>query len=125
LCDMCFLTKCPYVPPHAFNLDFPHLMLRYRMAERKAGTGGPGFAARQLTETDRNGRLAGMVAPIANWASKTGNGLTRPLLEKAAGVDREAELPQFHGRSFVARARAAAPEVDRTAPAFGRKAALY
>ena len=34
LCDMCFLTKCPYVPPHEFNIDFPHLMLRYRVAER-------------------------------------------------------------------------------------------
>src|SRR5690606_19998544 len=31
LCDMCFMTKCPYVPPHEFNLDFPHLMLRYRV----------------------------------------------------------------------------------------------
>ena len=27
LCDMCFMTKCPYVPPHQFDLDFPHLML--------------------------------------------------------------------------------------------------
>ena len=27
LCDMCFLTKCPYVPPHEFNIDFssPHV----------------------------------------------------------------------------------------------------
>ena len=33
LCDMCFMTKCPYVPPHEFDLDFPHLMLRYRVAE--------------------------------------------------------------------------------------------
>ena len=23
LCDMCFMTKCPYVPPHSFDLDFP------------------------------------------------------------------------------------------------------
>ena len=37
LCDMCFMTKCPYVPPHEFNLDFPHLMLRYRAAERAPG----------------------------------------------------------------------------------------
>lgn len=125
LCDMCFLTKCPYVPPHEFNLDFPHLMLRYRMAERQAGKGGPGFAARQLTETDRNGRLAGAVAPLANWASRTGNGLTRPLMEKVAGIDREADLPQFHGRSFVSRARSRPPAVDSAAPAFGRKAALY
>jgi|GEM_PF-4009188 len=33
LCDMCFMTKCPYVPPHEFNVDFPHVMLRYRAVE--------------------------------------------------------------------------------------------
>ena len=57
LCDMCFMTKCPYVPPHPFQLDFPHLMLRYRAAEAKAGK--KDFTARQLAETDRNGKLAG------------------------------------------------------------------
>ena len=35
LCDMCFMTKCPYVPPHEFNLDFPHLMLRHRTFQKK------------------------------------------------------------------------------------------
>ena len=35
LCDMCFMTKCPYVPPHEFDLDFPHLMLRYRASQKK------------------------------------------------------------------------------------------
>ena len=35
LCDMCFMTKCPYVPPHEFNLDFPHLMLRHRAVQKK------------------------------------------------------------------------------------------
>ena len=56
LCDMCFMTKCPYVPPHEFNLDFPHLMLRYRAVE--ATQGKLAFADRQLAETDRNGKLA-------------------------------------------------------------------
>ncbi|MEO8386472.1 MAG: Fe-S oxidoreductase, partial [Betaproteobacteria bacterium] len=28
LCDVCYMTKCPYVPPHPWNVDFPHLMLR-------------------------------------------------------------------------------------------------
>ena len=84
LCDLCYMTKCPYVPPHEFNLDFPHLMLRYRAVEMKKHDYG--FAELQLTETDRNGRLAGSVAPIANWASRTGNGLTRPVLEAVAGV---------------------------------------
>jgi len=124
LCDMCFLTKCPYVPPHEFNLDFPHLMLRYRALELKQG--GIGFAARQLTETDRNGKLAGAVAPVANWAGATGNRITRPVLEKVAGVDREAALPTFHGRTFTARAKASPPAVNPEAPAFGkRKAVLY
>ena len=51
LCDMCFMTKCPYVPPHEFNLDFPHLMLRYRAVEHKKGK--TSFAEKQLTETDQ------------------------------------------------------------------------
>jgi glycerol-3-phosphate dehydrogenase subunit C len=123
LCDMCFMTKCPYVPPHEFAIDFPHLMLRYRAVEHRQGA--VGFAERQLSETDRNGRLAGKAAPLANWASDTKNRLTRSLLEKAAGVDRRAALPRFHGRTFAMRAGAAAPEVNREAPAHGRKAVLY
>ena len=64
LCDLCFMTKCPYVPPHEWALDFPHLMLRYRSAELKAGKDDKIGA--QVTETDRNGRLASYAAPIAN-----------------------------------------------------------
>lgn len=122
LCDMCFMTKCPYVPPHEFNLDFPHLMLRYRAAELRKN--GQPFAERRLAQTDRNGKLAGRIAPLANWASATGNRLTRPILERAAGIDRRAELPKFHA-SFVDRAATTKPEVNRDAPAFGRKAVLY
>src|SRR5213083_3796446 len=46
LCDMCFMTKCPYVPPHEFNLDFPHLMLRWRAYEFSKGV--PSLADKQL-----------------------------------------------------------------------------
>jgi glycerol-3-phosphate dehydrogenase subunit C len=123
LCDMCFMTKCPYVPPHAFNLDFPHLMLRYRAVE--ARNGAVPAATRQLTETDRNGKLARLVAPLANWATSTGNGLTRPVMEKIADIHREAALPKFHGKTFALRAKREVPPVNREAPAFGRKAVLY
>jgi glycerol-3-phosphate dehydrogenase subunit C len=122
LCDMCFMTKCPYVPPHEFNLDFPHLMLRYRAAELKAGK-APKLAG-ELVKTDRNGKLGGMVAPLANWATETKNTLTRPAMEAVVGIDRKAALPKFHGRTFTMRARTA-PPVNREAPAFGRKAVLY
>jgi glycerol-3-phosphate dehydrogenase subunit C len=123
LCDMCFMTKCPYVPPHEFNIDFPHLLLRYRAMEARQGK--VPFADRQLAATDRNGKLAGAVAPVANWASDTSNKLTRPMLESAAGIDRDAALPKVHGRTFAARANALPPPVNATAPAFGRKAVLY
>ncbi len=123
LCDMCFMTKCPYVPPHPFNLDFPHLMLRARATEaRKRGVP---FAIRQLTATDRNGRLAGLVAPLVNWASDTRNKLARAILALLAGVHRKAKLPRFHSTSFVARARRRPVAVNAGAPARGRKAVIY
>jgi len=123
LCDMCFMTKCPYVPPHEFNLDFPHLMLRYRAVENKKKKAD--FFDRQLAETDRNGKLAGAVAPLANWATKTDNKLTRPVLEKVAGIHRQAHLPKFHSKTFVRRAKDEVPNVNQDAPGFGRKAVLY
>ena len=123
LCDMCFMTKCPYVPPHEFNLDFPHLMLRYRAMEHQKGM--VGFADRQLTETDRNGRLAGALPGLANWASATTNKPTRKVLQSLAHVHAEVELPKFHGKTFTARARAELPELNDDAPARGRKAVLF
>ncbi len=123
LCDMCFMTKCPYVPPHEFDLDFPHLMLRYRAVENRKKQ--VPFAHRQLTKTDRNGRMAGSVAGLANWASDVGNKMTRPVMEATAGVDRRAALPKFYGKTFTARAKSGVPAVNTAAPAHGRKAALY
>ena len=37
LCDMCYMTKCPYVPPHPWNIDFPHLMLRAKAVQVPQG----------------------------------------------------------------------------------------
>jgi len=123
LCDMCFMPKCPYVPPHEFNLDFPHTMLRCRAVEHQEGE--VPLARGELGKTDRNGELARFVAPLANWASDRHNRLTRPVLEKVAQVDRNAALPKYHGRTFLMRARRARPPVDLSAPAAGRKAVLY
>ncbi len=123
LCDMCFLTKCPYVPPHEFNLDFPHLMLRYRAAERKHGGGE--FVREQLGETDRNGKLAKPVAGLANWATDLKNKPVRGLMEAVTGVDKDALLPTWHSKTAVdilKHPTAANP----SGPAFGkRKAVIY
>ena len=123
LCDLCFMTKCPYVPPHEFDLDFPHLMLRYRAQELKNGK--VGFAQRQLTKTDLNGSLGCKAAGIVNWASACTNTVTRPAMESLMGVHREAALPRYNSKTLVARARSEPPEVNREAPACGRKAVIY
>ncbi|HMI96789.1 MAG TPA: hypothetical protein VK479_09780 [Micropepsaceae bacterium] len=124
LCDMCFMTKCPYVPPHPWQVDFPHLLLRHRMVEARENK--TSFTARQLAEMDRNGTLMRAVSPVANWASNKDNGLTRPLMEKTLGIDAHAELPKFVSRTFVASDRRAPISPNASAPAFGqRKAALF
>jgi len=124
LCDMCFMTKCPYVPPHEFNLDFPHLMLRHRAAEARAGH--KDFTARQLAEMDRNGRMAVPLNGLVNWGAARGNTLTRPLMEKVAGIDADATLPKFASQTFMRADKSNPVSPNKDAPAFGkRKAALF
>jgi len=121
-CDMCFMTKCPYVPPHEFDLDFPHLMLRYRAAEQSRGE--TSFRETQLAKTDRNGKWAGLVPGLANWATATDNFGMRNMLADLGGIHPDAALPKFHGKTFMDRA-ADSPTVNKDAPAFGRKAVIY
>jgi glycerol-3-phosphate dehydrogenase subunit C len=124
LCDMCFMTKCPYVPPHVFDVDFPHLMLRYRTVEAKEK--GIPLADRELTKTDRNGETAKFMAPLANWATSTENKFTRGVMEQMAGVHHGAALPKYARKTFAARAKDEPAAVNSAAPAYGkRKAALY
>ena len=122
LCDMCFMTKCPYVPPHEFNLDFPHLMLRARAIESRENK--TSFATKQLTKTDRNGKMASHIAPLANWAAKCGNAATRPVLEKTIGIHRKALLPKFHAKTFVKNANYSGV-LNKKSAAFGKKAIIY
>ncbi|MGO9446465.1 MAG: Fe-S oxidoreductase, partial [Thiobacillaceae bacterium] len=56
LCDLCYMTKCPYVPPHPWNLDFPHTMLRAKAIKFKKGEAR--FRDKLLSATDTVGRLA-------------------------------------------------------------------
>jgi len=124
LCDMCFMTKCPYVPPHPFQLDFPHLMLRHRVAEAKKGK--TDFTARQLAEMDRNGRMAVPLAPLVNWGGKKSNRLTRGAMDGIAHIDRDAELPKFASQTFMRADKKRPGTVNASAPAYGkRKAALF
>ena len=120
LCDMCFMTKCPYVPPHEFDLDFPHLMLRYRAMEFKRGNVSTSLI--QLTETDRNGKLASFLAPFVNWFTSRRNKITRFIMEILTGVDRNSELPKYHHKTFGKRDHS---KREINGPATTRKAILY
>jgi glycerol-3-phosphate dehydrogenase subunit C len=97
LCDMCYMSKCPYVPPHEWAVDFPHLMLRAK-AKRFRDSGAP-LKDRLLANTDRVGSFAGIpvVAEIVNAVNRTGTG--RLLIEKTLGVDRTAPVPTYHRKS--------------------------
>jgi len=128
LCDMCFMTKCPYVPPHEFNLDFPHLMLRARAVALHERGRAP-FVQNQLAQMDRNGKAARPIAPLANWGSKRKNPLTRPLMDKTLGIDKNAALPQFTSKTFIKRFSENPPQPNADKQAKQRqktrKAALY
>ncbi|HHJ12263.1 MAG TPA: Fe-S oxidoreductase, partial [Chromatiales bacterium] len=97
LCDLCYMTKCPYVPPHEWNVDFPHLMLRAKAVKYKKGE--VKLRDRVLTSTDVVGSLAGIpvVSGVVNAANRSKP--IRRLMDKVVGIDSDAILPEFHSRT--------------------------
>jgi Fe-S oxidoreductase len=96
LCDLCYMTKCPYVPPHDWNIDFPHLMLRAKAVKYKKGD--VKLRDRLLTSTDNLGKLAGIpvVSGVVNTFNKAKN--FREILDHTLGVHPQAKLPEFHSK---------------------------
>ena len=111
LCDMCYMTKCPYVPPHPWNLDFPHLMLRAKAVKAKKGE--VRLRDKILSATDVVGSLAGIpvVVQAVNAVNKTETG--RKLLDATLGVAVDAPIPDYH--SNTARKRLAGRELKTEA----------
>lgn len=98
LCDMCYMAKCPYVPPHPWNLDFPHLMLQAKAIEHKK-TGGK-LGDNFLSSTDTIGKLAGIpgVTQVVNVVNQWEP--VRLVEEKLLGVDRRAWVPDLAHKTF-------------------------
>ncbi len=119
LCDMCYMTKCPYVPPHPWNVDFPHLMLRAKAVKHEQGR--TSVRDRILSATEAVGRIAGIpvVVEVVNAVNRSRVG--RKLLEKTLGVHAAAPVPEYHSRTFRRRARSLV--ANDTAPAGARAAA--
>jgi glycerol-3-phosphate dehydrogenase subunit C len=104
LCDMCYMSKCPYVPPHPWNVDFPHLMLRAKAYKFKHHS--VPARAKILSSTDAVGSIAGIpvVADVVNAVNKTALG--RSMLDKALGVHPQAPIPEYHSNTYRKRHRA-------------------
>ena len=124
LCDLCYMTKCPYVPPHEWNVDFPHLMLRAKAVRFKQR--GARFRDRLLSSTDKVGRLAGIPVVVQAVNAANRSRPLRKLLEKTLGVHADAVLPAYHSKTFRKRFRAgpgaAEEKAEPTARTRGRVA---
>lgn len=103
LCDLCYVTKCPYVPPHPWNVDFPHLMLRAKAVKFKRGQ--VSYRDRLLSNTDGIGKFAGI--PIVTEAVNAINRKpwARGVLESTLRIDRRAWLPEFARKKFRGHAK--------------------
>ncbi len=110
LCDICYMTKCPYVPPHEWNVDFPHLMLRAKAVRFKEQ--GARLSHRVLTSTDRVSALASIPLVDATVNALNGNKAFRRVLESTLGVHREAPLPKYSHRTLRKRAAELGRELE-------------
>jgi glycerol-3-phosphate dehydrogenase subunit C len=123
LCDMCFMTKCPYVPPHEFDLDFPHLMLRYRAAQKKLNK--LPFVPAQLAQIDRNAKIGVMLSSLINWVSNIKNNFFRKILEFVAGIDMRVKLPVYNSETFTNYFKKNNYPINSDAPSKNRKVVIY
>ncbi len=99
LCDLCYMTKCPYVPPHEWNVDFPHLMLRAKAIQFKKGDTKKSHKV--LTSPQQVGSVASkpVIAPIVNWSNS--NKTIRKITEKIMGVHVDAVVPKYYSKTLT------------------------
>lgn len=98
LCDMCYMSKCPYVPPHEWNVDFPHLMLRAKAVRYQQQ--GASKRDKILSSTDAVGKLAGIPIVVNAVNAANRNPGMRGMLEKTLGVHKDAWVPEYQGKKL-------------------------
>lgn len=97
LCDLCYMTKCPYTPPHEWNLDFPHLMLRAKAFKQKNGMNNT--RDKLITSTDAIGKLASIPVVVNVVNAANNNGVARKALASTLGIDIDANIPAYHSNT--------------------------
>ena len=122
LCDLCYMTKCPYVPPHEWNIDFPHLMLRAKAQRFRQE--GASLRDKFMTSTDLVGKA--MAIPVVDVTANAfnNNGLFRNALESTFDIHKEAPLPIYHAKTLRRQFKNNPVEVKPTGETTG-KVALY
>jgi len=97
LCDLCYMTKCPYTPPHEWNIDFPHLMLRAKAFKHQNGMNKT--RDKLITSTDSIGKLASIpvVVNVVNAVNK--NATARKALASTLGIHADANIPSYHSKT--------------------------
>jgi glycerol-3-phosphate dehydrogenase subunit C len=98
LCDLCYMTKCPYTPPHPWQLDFPHLMLRAKAIKFKRG--GVKAGERFLASTDVHGSFAGIPIVVQAVNAVNTTKLARKAMDTALGVHPQAWMPELATQRF-------------------------
>jgi glycerol-3-phosphate dehydrogenase subunit C len=106
LCDLCYMTKCPYVPPHPWNVDFPHVMLRAKAIKFEKGLK---FRDRMLSSTDAMGKLAAIPVVAQTINAVNNNALARSVMQGVLGVHKDRELPPYTAQRFRSHAAPSAP----------------
>lgn len=110
LCDLCYLTKCPYVPPHEWDVDFPHLMLRAKAIAFKKNQVKK--RDKLITSTDKIGKLASIPIVVNAVNAANTNEHTRALLESTLGIHPDARLPKYHSDTLSKRTRGHQPDLS-------------
>jgi glycerol-3-phosphate dehydrogenase subunit C len=120
-CKLCYV-KCPYVPPHEWQLDFPRLMLRAEAVHHQQR--GVDLATQALGRTDLLGKVGTKLSGVVNRATGTPGSLPRRLMERTVGVAAQRVLPPFARKRFSTWFRERAPEAaSRARPADARTGA--
>ena len=119
LCDLCFMTKCPYVPPHPWNVDFPHLMLRGKAYKFK--NQGASFRDRILSSPEKLGNFAGIPIVVQTVNAMNKNRVARKVMQKTFGVHADAVVPEFHSDTARKQLRDHLPSAANLEPAEGTR----
>ncbi len=114
LCDLCYMTKCPYTPPHEWEVDFPHLMLRAKAV--KFTQQGASVRDKILTATDTVGKLASIPLVDITVNALNKNNTFRKALEKSLGVHHQAPVPEYHRKTLRKRVAPLVSEATAIAP---------